>query len=187
MPDFITLTCPACGGKLKVTNDKQQFVCTYCGTEHIIKRDEGIISLAPVVESWKKTQIGIERTASEMAITRLKGEIAELEKEISRVRKKRNSISKYYVFGGISALLGVMSLLSVIKISSNGQNNNAFCGGSLLLVGAVLIFIAFQAGQQSTKTRENELNYLLRMRTQKEKELNYHENLVSRTEFSQYS
>jgi predicted RNA-binding Zn-ribbon protein involved in translation (DUF1610 family) len=33
MPDYITLTCPSCGGKLNITNDMQRFACSYCGKE----------------------------------------------------------------------------------------------------------------------------------------------------------
>jgi predicted Holliday junction resolvase-like endonuclease len=187
MPDFITLTCPSCGGKLKITNDLQRFACSYCGTEHIINRGEGVISLAPVVESWKKAQIGIERTASEMAITRLKEEIAELDKEIGRVRKKSVRNSKNFVYGGLSAAFGILLLLSALLTPSNSQNNNVSFGVILLLIGAVLILTTYQYVQPFNKLKTSELNHLLKLRTQKEKDLNYHENIVSQPEFSPHS
>jgi len=79
MTDFVTLTCPSCGGKLQITNDIEQFVCGHCGNEHIVRRGGGIIALAPVIESIKKVQTGTDKTASELAIKRLKEELRILE------------------------------------------------------------------------------------------------------------
>lgn len=39
MNDFITLSCPSCGGDLQVTSNTQSLKCTYCGTEHIVRHD----------------------------------------------------------------------------------------------------------------------------------------------------
>lgn len=75
MTNFVTLTCPSCGGKLEITNDIEQFVCGHCGNEHIVRRGGGIIAIAPVIEGIKKVQAGTDKTASELAIKRLKEEI----------------------------------------------------------------------------------------------------------------
>ncbi|MCX6070889.1 MAG: hypothetical protein NTU91_08540 [Chloroflexi bacterium] len=79
MPDFVTLTCPTCGGKLQITPDVERFACAHCGNEHLVRRGAGIISLAPVVESMDGLRRATDRTASELAIRRLKEEIAALD------------------------------------------------------------------------------------------------------------
>ncbi len=33
MPDFVTLSCPTCGGKLEITDNIERFACGYCGHE----------------------------------------------------------------------------------------------------------------------------------------------------------
>jgi hypothetical protein len=78
MRDFVTLTCPSCGGKLQITNDIDRFACSHCGNEHAVKRSGGIVALAPVVEGLAKVQAGTDKTASELAIVRLQREIADL-------------------------------------------------------------------------------------------------------------
>ena len=78
MQNIITLTCPNCGGKLEITSDIERFTCMYCGAEHIVKRGVGVISLVPVVESIKKVQTGVDKTASELAINRLYREIEQI-------------------------------------------------------------------------------------------------------------
>ena len=83
MPDFITLSCPSCGYKLQITEDIDRFACVACGNEHIINRSGGIVTLKPVIDSIKSVQVGVDRTASEVAIVRLKQEIKELESEYS--------------------------------------------------------------------------------------------------------
>jgi len=75
MDNFITLTCPTCGGKLQITDDIERFACSHCGNEHIVKRGGGIVSLAPVTESLNQIKVGVDKTASELAIKRLKEEI----------------------------------------------------------------------------------------------------------------
>ncbi len=82
MTEFVTLTCPSCGGKLQITNDIERFACGYCGNEHIVRRGGGVVSLAPVVEGLQRVQVGVDKTASELAIKRLRSEISELEHSI---------------------------------------------------------------------------------------------------------
>ena len=45
MNDLITLTCPSCGGKLQVNPNATTLVCQHCGSEHLVRREGGIISL----------------------------------------------------------------------------------------------------------------------------------------------
>jgi hypothetical protein len=79
MPDFITLTCPTCGGKLQITPDVERFACAHCGSEHLVRRGAGVVSLAPVVESMDRQRRATDRTASEMAIRRIKEELSALD------------------------------------------------------------------------------------------------------------
>lgn len=76
MDDFITLTCKSCGGKLQITPEIDDFACMYCGTEYRVKREGGIVALTPIVEELKKVSVSTDKTASELAIVRLKEEIS---------------------------------------------------------------------------------------------------------------
>ncbi len=78
MSDFITLTCPNCGGRLEITNDVDRFACAYCGAEHLVRRGGGIVTLAPVLDGLRDVQVGVNRAASELAIHRLETEINRL-------------------------------------------------------------------------------------------------------------
>jgi len=77
--DFVTLACPTCGSRLQVTNDLTRFACGYCGNEHVVRRAGGIVALDPVTEDIRRMRVGVDKTASELAIKRLKIEIPELE------------------------------------------------------------------------------------------------------------
>src|SRR5579859_1760065 len=87
MPDFITLSCPTCGGKLQLTNDIERFACAHCGNEHIVRRGGGIVSLAPVVDGLNRVQAGIDKTASELAIGRLRQEIGLLQQRFAETNR----------------------------------------------------------------------------------------------------
>jgi len=77
MQGFVTLTCPSCGGKLEITNDLERFACAHCGNEHMVRRSGGVVSLAPVVQELRSIKSGVDRTAMELAIRRIKEEISE--------------------------------------------------------------------------------------------------------------
>lgn len=82
MNEFITLTCPSCGAKLQITEDVDRFVCSSCRNEHIVNQNEGVFTLRPVLEGISTVQEGIDRTAAELAIARIKDEINQLGKTI---------------------------------------------------------------------------------------------------------
>ncbi len=87
MSDFVSLTCPSCGGKLQIGNDIERFACGYCGNENVVKRGGGIVSLAPVIDEIKKVQVGVDKTASELAIRRLKDEIKTIKNSDDKIRR----------------------------------------------------------------------------------------------------
>jgi len=86
MGEFVTLTCPACGAKLQVTEDLERFACASCGNEHLIRRSGGLVSLAPLAEGLKGVERATDRTASEMAIKRLQTEIDEQAKALAALK-----------------------------------------------------------------------------------------------------
>lgn len=81
MPEFLTLTCPTCGAKLRVTDRISVLVCASCGNEHMVTRDGGAIYLAPMADDMRQMRVGVDKTAAELAIVRLEKEIAALEEQ----------------------------------------------------------------------------------------------------------
>jgi predicted RNA-binding Zn-ribbon protein involved in translation (DUF1610 family) len=138
---YITLSCPSCGGKLQITNDMDRFACGHCGNEHIVRRSGGTISLTPVVEGLRKVQNGVDKTASELAIIRLKQEIEKLEEEccglednLDKKKKNWNSIligltlvvlvslfARNLSLAAVLALLDTGALVARLKVRDNGQ------------------------------------------------------------------
>ena len=41
MPNLISLVCPSCGGKLKVSPNAITMTCQFCGNEHMVKHEAG--------------------------------------------------------------------------------------------------------------------------------------------------
>lgn len=95
--DFVTLACPTCGSRLQVTNDLERFACSYCGNEHVVRRTGGIVALDPVTEDIRRVRIGVDKTASELAIKRLKNEIPQLEQTVLQNREKFLRIDDYVI------------------------------------------------------------------------------------------
>lgn len=85
MTDFVVLTCPSCGGKLHIRSHIDLFACGYCSTELKVNRGGGIVSLDPVIEGIDRVRVGVDKTASELAITRLKSDMHSLETGIKKI------------------------------------------------------------------------------------------------------
>jgi len=190
MADFVSLTCPSCGGKLQITNDLDRFACAFCGTEHVVRRSGGIVALAPVVEGLKKVQVGVDKTASELAIVRLRKEIDELNQEYAHLAKlkankargiKWNCCSGY----GCFSLMATAIIISVV--ASIGQHNwHPILIG--LLFGAPFglgtLAILFAGNTLTVKLANEDFDAKMQASTdslrQKQAELQQHEAFVSR-------
>jgi hypothetical protein len=138
MPDFITLTCPSCGGKLKVTDQIHLLACRNCGNEHMVVRDSGTLYLAPIAQDVRHIRVGVDKTAAELAVARLTREIDALELQTKALTTRPD---EEWVAGGkwIKALafLGVL-LLFAVWAAPNGDNPRAF-----VIAGIVLLGLAF--------------------------------------------
>jgi uncharacterized integral membrane protein len=193
MPDFITLSCPSCGGKLQVTPDLERFACGYCGAEHVVRRGGGIVALEPITQGIKKVQEGVDRTASELAIKRLR-------EEVPNLRNQRQSIlndPKYQVsndpvmtmiFVGIIMVLIALTVILVGIINKSG----GFVSGAqtvpivvfaLGLMAFLIGIILLKSGESNKVEKQQEQQTLLsRLDAQiasKEGELKHHEEIVS--------
>jgi len=77
----LTLKCTSCGSSLNVSDDMDRFACGFCGTEQVVLRRGGTVSLKPVEEAIAKVQAGTDKTAAELALSRLVVELAEVERK----------------------------------------------------------------------------------------------------------
>lgn len=133
MPDFITLSCPSCEAKLEVTPDIDRFACAHCGTEHIVKRAGGIVSLLPVVEAIKGVQTGVDKTAAELGIARLQKEIEELTASTNKFIKE----NPQPFFGSLFILLIFFGfLIALVSFASSSWKINAG-----FIVGLIMFFL----------------------------------------------
>ncbi len=84
MDEIIALKCNSCGSKLEIYTDMETFCCGHCGTEHIVKRRGGTVSLH-LAEAVKKIQVNTNKTAAELAIPRLEKELALLKSNLNQM------------------------------------------------------------------------------------------------------
>lgn len=111
MPDFVTLTCPSCNGRLQVIEDFDRFSCTYCGTEYLVNRNLGAVSLAPVVDGISQVKASIDRTADELTRQRLQRDASELQAELNQVTAGRFTVATWSVVAAIAVIVGVWLLV----------------------------------------------------------------------------
>ena len=162
MSDFISLTCPKCGAKLQVKNGIDQFACEHCGTEHIVKREGGTISIAPIVEQLQSVNKGVDKTASELAIKRLRDEINEIKN--SMPTKQEGCLSKAcFYLSGLLGLYGFFMLLS----GGEGAISGFIPAAVLFAIGVWMINIEI-------KNRESEMKPYWDAVEKRQKEIEQH-------------
>lgn len=157
MPDFITLTCPTCGGKLQITDDVERFACSHCGNEHVVRRAGGTVSLAPVMAGLKEVKASTDRVGAELAIQRLTREMDEALLRRDLARDKQLKIARTpanpsgLILGLVSlltALGAVFALVGVATLVTGNQSSAApmlVCGGGGALLGVVVIWTGIAA------------------------------------------
>lgn len=82
---MVKLSCKSCGAKLELTDDIDRFTCAHCGSEWLVNRSGGIISLKALEENLEKVERHTEATskhteiiADEIRIKRIREMIPEL-------------------------------------------------------------------------------------------------------------
>ena len=173
MDDFVSLTCPNCGGKLQVSTTIDRFACIYCGNEYIVNRGEGIIFLQPVVEGLKKVHSGVDKTASELAIQRLSEEIATL--EITKSEEKGVWLGSNYGWGG-----AFIFMLAAVTFFSCVVNPNSAAPYICLALTAVVAFSVLRILNKQKKVEEKKWKNWDVLISSKKEELFFHQDIVSR-------
>jgi len=168
MSKIISLLCPTCGGKLMVTNDIEKFVCNYCGNALIIPRSGNIAALAPVIERLGGIKTGVDRTASELAISRLTSEIKEATNERNEYVKLIDSNHGRVYIG--FAVLGLIEMV----VTRNFSSGIWFIGILLLIFGSLSYINEKQKFKKASKLID-EVDKELFEKTQ---ELNKHKAIV---------
>ncbi len=171
MADFIKLTCPSCNGKLKITDDIDRFACAHCGTEFLVNRKGGIISLHPIVNELKNVKKGVDKTASELAIKRLDKEISEIAQKIKNLEANKYEPLKSSFGGFISAVLFTAFYLWV------DSDPYIICVGLLILVD-IGTFIFLVSEINSISEFNDRIDNLHNQKVNKIKQLQRHRRIV---------
>jgi hypothetical protein len=116
-----------------------RFACAHCGSEYLVRRGGGIVSLSPVVKELKGVREGVDRTASELAIQRLQRTIDELAVARKEADQKRLTAYVALAFVPLLCICCVSPMLSVEKAASDTA---IIVLDTLAIVGTVFVGIA---------------------------------------------
>lgn len=147
MKSFITLSCPSCGGQLKITDDIERFGCIYCGMEHIVKRGDGIISLAPVIEKIDKVMQATTEIKIDLETQKLKEEIKGLNKYIV----ERN---KYFDEKNLKDVQGSFGVAFIVLLLHGFITKGGHLGASIAFAAATFILISAASLRANIKQRK---------------------------------
>jgi hypothetical protein len=158
MTEFINLTCPSCGGKLKITSDIDRFACSFCGTEQIVKRGEGIISLIPVIDAIGQVKQSVDKTAAELSIIRMNKEVDDLQSTKNHIIQA-NPVPPLPNDANAALILGILLLLVSCLLLSIKDGQIYFCILNLL---NLVLFSYYAIKYMGRNSKQESLNGLLR-------------------------
>jgi hypothetical protein len=162
MTDFVTLGCPSCGGRLQITSDLDRFACAYCGTEHLVRRGQGVVSLEPVVEHLANIQAGIENV--NQGIASVNHGIGEVHQDMGHVKEGIGNVHQ-----GVDKTASELAIqrlrpeleqlnrqyLQQCRIKPSGGGFMFGCGLTIVIlmalggIAAIFLFVAFQHEQEA--------------------------------------
>ncbi len=120
MLQSISLKCSSCGANLEITNEMSTFACGYCGASQIVERSGGTISLKLLTTAISNVQIGTDKTAAELAINRLKGELQDVEISVGNEKlNERNGIKA--IFRRFRSLWLITSIICLAFLVVGGK------------------------------------------------------------------
>lgn len=145
MPDFITLACPSCGGNLALTDDTDRFDCPHCGRTHLVRRAQNNIDLLPLAAQLTHIAAGVDRSANELAVPRLKedqrrlrGRVKDLTTDLIRDRSALMSAAFWARTNTLLAIALVPgSAILAVKGSLGWQGWGVAAVAFIALIGAV--------------------------------------------------
>ena len=141
---IISLKCPNCGAGISVTPELDVFACGYCGAQQMVQRGSGTVSLKLLGEAIARVQYGTDRTAAELAIRRLREELASVEFERSKIE---TGISGGYVAIGVNVIAAAVSLVIAGMLFSRREPIPA------LIFSAFAVFTSVRAAKNVKELR----------------------------------
>jgi DNA-directed RNA polymerase subunit RPC12/RpoP len=152
MGHFVNLNCSNCGAKLEIYENLTRFACGYCGTQLMVQRQGGIVSLSAVTEAVRQVQVGTDKTAAELALARLQQERNQWTAEYSRVWAGRS------MGGGSVAglILIVFGFLAMIPLAWDDPIRSVIAVGVLSL----LLFLLIRNYRQRRQRTDQALGWI---------------------------
>ncbi len=150
-----------------------EFACAHCGTEHIVKRGDGIIFLQPVVEGLQKVQSGVDKTASELAIKRLLAEIA-----ATQTMRDEEAAQWQMNLGWAIFVILMFAMASFFCVITGGPVTPQIVTvvSTVVVTFLIVAFLNKKKKEQEEKTSKKYDGLI----SAKYKELRYHQDIVSR-------
>ena len=123
-----SLNCLKCGATLEIGPNINQFNCGYCGAAQVVQRGGGIIALS-LMDAIQQVRVGTDKTAAELAIARIQGEIKQLQEEQQALnveyQKRREANKKSFSNGLLGLGLGICFVWVILAINLGKQMNDS--------------------------------------------------------------
>lgn len=169
----ITLKCPSCGANLAITPEMDTFACGYCGTQQMVQRSGGTVSLKLIGEAIARVQRGTDRTAAELAIRRLREDLADVEAERKRLTVAiagGDTLTSYLVIIAIASFLATIGFLY----------NHAWTAACMAAaVGAFVVFRAIRNFKTCCRMLDHKSKTIDARATELRRQLDMHHEVVS--------
>ncbi|MGE5569297.1 MAG: hypothetical protein ACM3S5_09705 [Rhodospirillales bacterium] len=144
---FVPLNCSNCGAKLDIYDDMDHFACGYCGTQLVVRRRGGTVSLRAVEQAIERVRVGTDKTAAELAIVRL-------EKEREQLKKAYEQSNT--TWGCLGAIFGLVPFVLGLSLLGSGSGGGKVVGLLLFVLSMVFVVKGLSSRDETIAARLRE-------------------------------
>jgi uncharacterized protein (UPF0212 family) len=170
--DFVTLLCPSCGAKRKVSSAQNVYICELCQSEHILKCKEGMFVLSPLTEELALIQQQAIKKEASRAVRKLKADLQNIELELQELSKMGTPLETVRTIG-----FAVIALGLALSILNGLANMHAMTVAASGIVMGIMLHGSTELFGRDYYIRKD---YLKKLRAQKRCELEHYEKLRTR-------
>lgn len=186
MNDFVTLSCPSCGGKLNVQKNSPTYVCQFCGQTHKLReqdieffgrcpkchRNDRVEKLTAI--SNKHDHLAMKfRPPENLKAVRYHRllDSTKADKNLSWITIDEKQESIYTKKSKLFGIASLVALVAFLTIASNAGPGSLVLLGLVLLLGSIALFvfaiIDWIKGKQDYNKYQKDLFHQKSIQTQK--------------------
>jgi DNA-directed RNA polymerase subunit RPC12/RpoP len=153
----VKLSCGSCGAKLTITNDLERFACAHCGTEWLVRRKHGVVSLRAVEEQVAAIRDNTDLLASREKLHVLTEHSEVLRYRVNAILQEQRTLESNIRLSLVAVSVGLALARSWMADTTFGLSHVRLTSVAMLAVAGALLVAGYRYAQPRLADLERRL------------------------------